>query len=191
MLEATFSPAFSTDSLLVWLALQASLDQTGNPPEVIASELALGPISRVQAKVPMFWIVSVRRGLAPTGYVEESVVADTPMLVSGHRFEGSGAAAVVGLAAADAPDVGAALGALVTAGLAFDPELERPATSHHRAASTVSTTSTTAMRRTQYTDGGSGPLGVITPLTMDTVVAAPSGHATIHSWRVHRRKSAA
>lgn len=54
MLEATFSPASSTDSLLVLLALQASLDHTGYPPEVMDSEFAFGPISRVQAKLPMF-----------------------------------------------------------------------------------------------------------------------------------------
>ena len=67
MLDATFSPACRTVGLVVVLALQASLDQIGNPPVVIASALAFGPMSRVHAKLPMFWIVSVSRGVAPTG----------------------------------------------------------------------------------------------------------------------------
>lgn len=111
------------------------------------------------------------------------------MLVSGHRFFGSGAETGVVLASGVALAAGAPLGELVALGGAATPELERPATSHHSPASTVSTTSTKATRRHQYTDGGSGPLGVITPLTMDTVVAGPASHATIHSWRDHRRKS--
>ena len=116
----------------------------------------------------------------------------TPMLVSGHTFVGFGAtaglvvAAAVLLADGFAP---AELVELVALGETAASELERPATSHQSAARTVRTTSTTAIRRTQYTDGGSGPLGVITPLTMDTLVAATSTHATIHSWRDHRRKS--
>jgi hypothetical protein len=66
----------------------------------------------------MFWIVRVNLGVDPTRYVEESVVAVTPMLASGQRPVGSatgttGAALVVDAGAA----VATALALVETAGV--------------------------------------------------------------------------
>lgn len=69
------------------------------------------------------------------------------MLVSGHKVLGSGAVVCVGLA--DVLGEGVGLADPVSSGFADASVPERPATSHHSPASTVTTTSTTASLRTQ------------------------------------------
>ena len=59
--------------------------------------------------------------------------------------------------------------------------------SHQRATTAVTATSTMAPRLTQYTVGGSGPLGCMKVLTGSTLLRRPMDRATIPSWRQHAR----
>ncbi|CAB4887818.1 unannotated protein [freshwater metagenome] len=135
------------------------------------SALALGPTSRVQAKDPMFSMVKVNLGDDLTRYVEESVVAVTPMLASGHRPAGS-ATTPEALGVGAGTLVAAALALVETAGDGWvvGAGSEPPASIHQSPMMTVRETRITAPRRTQYTVGASGPLGDIIALTQATVV---------------------
>ena len=184
MLEATLSPGSRTTTLLLLLALQSSLDHTWYPPELISSSLALGPTSRLHATSPLLMIVRVRRGVEPTGYVDESVVASTVMAES---TQSTGSASAGEDAAALDESPGAAVAEAEASSLVpeagDDPPPSSEPSSHQTATTRVMTTRMMAARRIQYTDAGSGPEGCMNVLTGSTVLRGPFERATIRAWR--------
>ena len=142
---------------------QSSLDHTWYPPEVISSVFAFGPTSRSHATSPTFSIVMLTLTSLPTGYVDESVPATTLI-----AFDSHATTFPLSVADGDAESLGSALElsaalalalALEVAELEEDPRPLIAENTHQISAMITKMMSTNASRRSQYTNGGSGPIG--------------------------------
>jgi len=76
--------------------LQSSLDQTWVPPRVMKSSSCADPTSRVQVTFPVLVTFRRSRGVEPTEYVAESVLADTWITEAGHALTATGVGVGVG-----------------------------------------------------------------------------------------------
>ncbi len=127
----------------------------------------------------------------PTGYVDESVPEVTLIALASHATT----LVSVGEALALEESVGIALDdelalALEVLDELLDPPPRMAENTHHNNASTVKMMSTSARRRSQYTIGGSGPIGCMNELTSVTLPWRPmsvqrwyANHARDLPWR--------